>query len=100
MNCLKDHRDARKTDLLAGEALRQDRDVHGADRRDLGVAARRLPVSQHHDGLAMAGNLDAAQDDGVRHDVGPVAVLINKRIIFIRIRIFNIIHNNSNIFSS
>ena len=61
-------------DLLKAQAsarpeLADPADVDRARRRDLRVAAGRLPVDQQHDGLAVAGHLDRPQRDPIRDDV-------------------------------
>ena len=50
-------------------------EVERADGGDLGVAARRLPVGEQHDGLALADDLDPAHRHAVGDDVVAAGVL-------------------------
>ena len=58
-----------EADELAGANLRQRRDVAGDHRRDFGIAAGALVVGEHHNRLAVGGNLHRALDNAVREDV-------------------------------
>src|SRR5215510_11324395 len=69
------HRDLAKRDPLARLELTNASDVEGADRGDLRVSARRLPVHQQHDRLSVTHHLDAAERDAVGDDVVSSRVL-------------------------
>src|SRR5262249_57946764 len=69
------HADRLEAERLARSRLTDAPDVIRTDRRELRVAARRLPVDQQDDGLAVAGHLHRSERDAIRDDVMASRVL-------------------------